>query len=146
VIITEPVPTQADITVGTIFTGKVLALDISALTMGQVTATGVTATGVIPTGDMATGVIRAGVMATAVTRAGVTPTVVMAMEVIPTGVNPARATGNDLAGTMWFERLPGRIRAESLENTARTICSSSESAVRLTGCLTCGQALERDQL
>jgi hypothetical protein len=104
VIITGPVPTQADITVGTIFTGKALALDISALTMGKVTAIGVTATGVIRTEGMAiirVGVIRTGVMAMGipmgvmameVIRTGATPTVVMAMEVIPTGVRQARAT------------------------------------------------------
>jgi hypothetical protein len=94
--------------VGTIFTGKALALDISALTMGKVTAIGATATGVIRTEGMATGVIRAGVirtevmvmgipmgvMAMEVIRTGATPTVVMAMEVIPTGVRPARATRN----------------------------------------------------
>ena len=109
-IITGLVPTQADITVGTIFTGKALALDISALTMGKVTAIGVTATGVIRTEGMAiirAGVIRTGVMAMGipmgvmameVIRTGATPTVVMAMEVIPTGVRPARATRNGLAG------------------------------------------------
>jgi hypothetical protein len=107
VIITGPVPTQVDITVGTIFTGKALALVISALTMGKVTAIGVTATGVIRTKGMATGVIRAGViamgipmgipmgvMAMEVIRMGATPTVVMAMEVIPTGTRLARATRN----------------------------------------------------
>jgi hypothetical protein len=103
VIITGPVPTQVDITVGTIFTGKALALVISALTMGKVTAIGVTATGVIRTEGMATGVIRAGViamgipmgvMAMEVIRMGATPTVVMAMEVIPTGTRLARATRN----------------------------------------------------
>jgi hypothetical protein len=103
VIITGLVPTQADITVGTIFTGKALARDISALTMGKVTAIGVTATGIIRTEGMATGVIRAGVMAMGipmgvmameVIRTGATPTVVMAMEVILTGVRPARATRN----------------------------------------------------
>jgi hypothetical protein len=103
VIITGPVPTQADITVGTIFTGKALALDISALTMGKVTAIGVTATGVIRTEGMATGVIRAGVIRTEVMAMGIpmgaTPTVVMAMEVIPTGTRLARATRNGLAGT-----------------------------------------------
>lgn len=87
-IITGPVPTQADITVGTIFTGKALARDISALTMGKVTAIGVTATGIIRTEGMATGVIRAGVMAMGI------PMGVMAMEVILTGVRPARATRN----------------------------------------------------
>jgi hypothetical protein len=114
VIITGPAPTQADITVGTIFTGKALALDISVITTGQITAIGITATAVIPTGVTATGitvtgviltavilmgvmameVIRAGVMAMEVIRAGVTPTAVMAMGVTPTGGNPARAIRN----------------------------------------------------
>jgi hypothetical protein len=93
VIITGPVPTQADITVGTIFTGKALARDISALTTGKVTAIGVTATGVIRAG-----VIRTEVMAMGIPM-GATPTVVMAMEVIPTGTRLARATRNGLAGT-----------------------------------------------
>jgi hypothetical protein len=104
VIITGPAPTQADITVGTIFTGKALALDISVITTGQITAIGITATAVIPTGVTATGitvtgviltaVILMGVMAMEVIRAGVTPTAVMAMGVTPTGGNPARAIRN----------------------------------------------------
>jgi hypothetical protein len=131
VIITGPVPTQADITVGTIFTGKALALDISALTMGKVTAIGVTATGVIRTEGMATGVIRAGiirtevmvmgipmrVMAMEVIQMGATPTVVMAMEVIPTGVRPARATRNGLAGTAQDSSFGRHTRQDRVEVT-----------------------------
>jgi hypothetical protein len=115
--------------VGTIFTGKALALDISALTMGKVTAIGVTATEVIRTDGMATGVIRAGVIRTEVMAMGIpmgaTPTVVMAMEVILTGTRLARATRNyrierilarhDLAGLALassFGRHPQQDRPE----------------------------------
>jgi hypothetical protein len=123
VITTEPVPTRADITVETIFTGKALALDISALTTGQVRAIGVMAMEVIPTegkatGGTAIGVMVTGVTLTAVTRTGVTRTGVTRMEVIRAEVtrmevmamgvtamgvtraevNPPRAVRNDVTG------------------------------------------------
>ena len=93
VTITEPVPTQADITVGTLFTGKALGLDISARTMGKLTAIGVTARGVIPTEGMATGVIRTGVIRTEVMAKGI-PMGFMAMGSHPNGSHPNSSHGN----------------------------------------------------
>jgi hypothetical protein len=153
VIITEPVLMQADITVGTIFTGKALALDISVITTGRVTATGViptgvTAPGITPMGDMAmgvtatgimvTGVIRAGVilmgvMAMEIIQAGVDPMVVMAMGAIPTGVNPVRATRNDLP-----ERNGFILRSNTRQNRTE-VYDFSLSGRGLSDCL-------RDQL